>query len=757
MYRELAEIPTPTAVQISLTVKDHDKKETRTFTKLVSLSPNDRTVGNKTETTVQFVGPAQEQPKDLIASAFSPSKTLRAVLLDKKADATRWVEVWKGDYLQFSKEVTKYHAAFYDDFHYNSLSFAPSENALVYTAEAIAPKNTHEDPFASFRFAPSLGEGFIGRKRPTLFYLHWESPSSSRFEFEDASTATHDDTNLPLPLPPPPHPVHLGQATFITDKHIVATGYEESPDGKLLGLKHCTNRPAGIWDVYLPPSGPATTTSSDTSATTDTSANTAAEGEVASLSCAAAKRTASHVSCRSPVFQKEGNGDGAMLFWLSNKIGGPHGSCVTLVSSPASPRNPDPASDLQKEVQEDNLTKAHALVDAVYDPKSPDAFPGLYPEFRLPPSLFLKLGKKRYLVFHSSWRSRTVVVLVAAEDGRVTKLDAGDEEKLFSWKVLGTDDHNRVLCVRSSPSVPSEFVLGKVDEEEGVVWTVLWRPELTSEVASALEGLRTEIVLVPGRYPVETIVIRSNSGDGGVSPCITIPHGGPHGATSTAFTPSVTARVLNGYTVSMPNFTGSTGYGQKYIEKLLGQCGTLDVEDCKASVDYLVSLGISKHGKGWQFIQGGSHGGFLTAHLVAQHSTLFTAGVMRNPVISIGEVSTSDIPDWYYEECDIRYTPTSTVTPSTYKKMYDASPIAHFDKVEVPLLFLLGEVDQRVAPTQGMAFYHALKGRGKEVDVLMFKGESHGLEGVECAWVGFRAEMEWFGRKRADKSVAVLV
>lgn len=65
---------------------------------------------------------------------------------------------------------------------------------------------------------------------------------------------------------------------------------------------------------------------------------------------------------------------------------------------------------------------------------------------------------------------------------------------------------------------------------------------------------------------------------------------------------------------ALVNYTGSLGFGETHIRKLLGQCGTLDVQDCIASVEHLIKEGVSERGHRKQFVWGGSHGGFLAAH-----------------------------------------------------------------------------------------------------------------------------------------------
>lgn len=64
----------------------------------------------------------------------------------------------------------------------------------------------------------------------------------------------------------------------------------------------------------------------------------------------------------------------------------------------------------------------------------------------------------------------------------------------------------------------------------------------------------------------------------------------------------------------MPNYTGSLGYGEQNVRKLLGRIGSLDVEDCMASVEHLVAADLAAFGPGQHFLYGGSHGGFLIGH-----------------------------------------------------------------------------------------------------------------------------------------------
>ena len=67
-------------------------------------------------------------------------------------------------------------------------------------------------------------------------------------------------------------------------------------------------------------------------------------------------------------------------------------------------------------------------------------------------------------------------------------------------------------------------------------------------------------------------------------------------------------------TLYFPNYTGSLGYGLKYIKELIGKWGVVDVQDCIDTTMGLIRKGVIRNQIGFQFIFGGSHGGLIAAH-----------------------------------------------------------------------------------------------------------------------------------------------
>lgn len=408
------------------------------------------------------ISPSQDAG-NVVASTISPSGNRTAILRETStpsggADSKkRWVEIWVNDTLEVSREVTATHGSFYADgmslicasmlfnaytrlvAHLSSLSFSPSEHSIVYTAEANAPKDTQNSPYEHFRFTPKLGESFPGKKRPTIYLFRWRDndgvasvpPNEPRHALNALSISTAHPTN-----------VLLGQATFAADDRVLATGFEYGPDGRLLGLVWCTNRPSAIWELTIP-------------------ASATSEGGV--MPCSASKLSPPGRSSRSPRILSDGSS--STLFWLSNETldtCGAHASCVSLHSM-----------DLESR-------KERTIVDTIWEPLE-DGFPGLYLDPSLPLHPFLQLGSVPHIITHSIWGSRCTVLLISTEDGTVKDLTPDEDGQLYSWKVFGTDGANRVICSRSAPTIPHELILGEFDESGNVSWQILDEPSLSSD------------------------------------------------------------------------------------------------------------------------------------------------------------------------------------------------------------------------------------------------------------------------------------
>jgi hypothetical protein len=241
-------------------------------------------------------------------------------------------------------------------------------------------------------------------------------------------------------------------------------------------------------------------------------------------------------------------------------------------------------------------------------------------------------------------------------------------------------------------------------------------------------------------------------GKGGMGlPIVLVPHGGPHSVMPTVYSHAYAFLALQlGAAVMHVNYRGSPGFGQEGVLSLPGHIGTHDVADCLQALEHAKTLWVMPGGRGGGgggggggeggrggellcqqsegavplvdssrvCVVGGSHGGFLTGHLIGQQPDMFRAAAMRNPVTNIPAMySVSDIPDWCYVET---YGGKKKYDFSTYNALSEedlvamrrVSPVHYVERVKTPTLICLGSMDRRVPPSQGIEYYHLLRAQG---------------------------------------------
>jgi dipeptidyl aminopeptidase/acylaminoacyl peptidase len=195
-------------------------------------------------------------------------------------------------------------------------------------------------------------------------------------------------------------------------------------------------------------------------------------------------------------------------------------------------------------------------------------------------------------------------------------------------------------------------------------------------------------------------------------------HGGPHCAYGHVFFHEMQLLAARGYVVLMTNPRGSDGYGLDHRTAIHADWGNVDTKDLMRAVDGVVKEGFVDERR--MYVTGGSYGGYMTNWLVG-HTNRFRAAVTQRSVVNLSSFfGTSDMGYYFRETFD----GDPWTNPANYERM---SPITYAGKIETPLLIIHSEEDYRCPIGQAEELFVKLKLLGKEVEMVRFVGESHGL------------------------------
>lgn len=197
-------------------------------------------------------------------------------------------------------------------------------------------------------------------------------------------------------------------------------------------------------------------------------------------------------------------------------------------------------------------------------------------------------------------------------------------------------------------------------------------------------------------------------------------HGGPHVAYGNAFHHEFQLLAAQGYVVLYVNPRGSQGYGQKFVEAVVGDWGGKDYEDLMKAVDFAETLPYVD--KNQEFVTGGSYGGYMT-NWVISHTPRFRAAVTQRSICNLySMMGTSDIGFWFNAK-ELGNAELWENEDSIMAK----SPIRYARNVITPVKILHSEEDHRCPMEQAEQWYIALKRLGVEVELVRFPQENHDL------------------------------
>lgn len=293
--------------------------------------------------------------------------------------------------------------------------------------------------------------------------------------------------------------------------------------------------------------------------------------------------------------------------------------------------------------------------------------------------------------------------------GRLTFLreDPRTPENVWTANADGTADH-RITDV--NPQI-ADYTLGDTE-------VIRWRGADDWEI----EGVLVKPVgYQPGRrWPV-----------------IVEAHGGPHGAQTVAFNSTWQYYAARGFMVFAPNFRGSSGYRQEFVDADRNDWGGKDYVDIMRGIDHLVAEGLADPER--LGIAGWSYGGFMTSWAIGQ-TDRFKAAVAGAAVTNLQSFyGTTDIQrfiEWEYHGFPW----------DNAEKIRAHSPITHAHRARTPTLVLHGAADIRVPIEQGAQLYTTLRKTGVTTQFVSYPREGHGLREPAHRHDRINRTVEWMER-----------
>ncbi len=221
-------------------------------------------------------------------------------------------------------------------------------------------------------------------------------------------------------------------------------------------------------------------------------------------------------------------------------------------------------------------------------------------------------------------------------------------------------------------------------------------------------------------------------------PLLVMSHGGPTGATSNALSLKIQFWTSRGIAVLDVNYGGSTGFGRAYRERLNGQWGIVDVDDCVNGARYLAEQGVVDGDR--LMITGGSAGGYTTLCALTFRDA-FKAGASHYGV-SDAEALARDTHKFESRYLDNLIGPY----PERRDLYLQRSPIHFAHQINAPIILLQGLDDPIVPPNQSEAMFVAVRDKGLPTAYVTFEGEQHGFRKAENIKRALEAELYFYAR-----------
>ncbi len=310
---------------------------------------------------------------------------------------------------------------------------------------------------------------------------------------------------------------------------------------------------------------------------------------------------------------------------------------------------------------------------------------------------------------------------------------AGASGSVGAWSLAKS---GALAYALSTPGRPAELYVRAADATAARRVTTLNDTLLSTRAVAPVERLafKGDGGLDIEAFLTKPLVVSS----AGTHPLIVVVHGGPHGQQGPQFSLKAQVYAARGWATLMINYRGSTGYGQRFADAILGDQNGAEARDVLAGVDAALAaypwIDAARIG-----IEGGSYGGQLTNWLVTETGRFKAAVSMAG----ISNLVSFNYTSYYHDYLAVEFG-AYPHEGDLMDRLFHRSPLRRVARVKTPVLLLHGENDNDVPIGEAEQFFIALKDVGVETQLVRYPREGHGLREARHQVDALERTIAWF-------------
>lgn len=337
-------------------------------------------------------------------------------------------------------------------------------------------------------------------------------------------------------------------------------------------------------------------------------------------------------------------------------------------------------------------------------------------------------GESIYFVLEDSGERQ--LARIPAGGGTVERLITGSQ--IINGFEIGKD--GAIAALVTGPYLPPEVFIYSRGELEQVSRV---NKKLFSEVRlGAVEKFRFKS---KDGTEIESFVVKPPAFDPGFRyPALLRIHGGPVSQYDFEFNFEAQLFAAHGYVVVLPNPRGSSGYGQDFSLNIWRSWGEKDYEDVMAAVDYVIEQSFADPDR--LGVGGWSYGGLLTNNVIVKTGRFKAAITGASSTLYVSNYGHDHYQRWWVEELGV---PWKKENREIWDKL---SPFNYVENVTTPTLIVGGEKDWNVPIINSEQLYQALKRLGRTTQLVVYPGESHGIDTPSYIKDLYERYLDWYGK-----------